>query len=73
MSVTDDPFFANLARLQFKGKIDEIFRLATARGWKVKLVIWKDSGEEWTLNPKGSQQTGEVPRPVDHVTATVIR
>lgn len=58
-----DRMMDNLERLQFSGKVRELFEMATSRGWKVKLVIWKDTGEQWELNPQGSRQTGEARRP----------
>ncbi|MCZ6868065.1 MAG: hypothetical protein O7G84_01015 [Gammaproteobacteria bacterium] len=65
-----DPMMDNLRRLQFPAKVKEIFDIATSRGWRVKLVIWKPDGEEWELNPSGSRQISEARRPADRVQAT---
>ncbi len=63
MTISDD-----IDRMLLLEDIKKVFKAATSRSWKVKLVIWRDDGEEWEINPKGSRQTGVVSRPVDRVT-----
>jgi len=63
-----DDFMRKIDRLKFAGHLQDISEALRRHGWKWKLTVWNDSGEEWEILPVSARQTK---RPTIKVTAEI--
>lgn len=74
----DDPFdffMRNVDRLKFTGHFRDLNDALKRHGWKMKLTIWNDSGEEWELTPLSAVRTKRATlkgRAIDVTTKTAV-
>ena len=58
--MVEDPFdffMKNVDRLKFTGHFRDLADALKRHGWKMKLTVWDDLGEEWELTPRSAVRT----------------
>lgn len=48
---------SKLDALQFAVKFRDMADMLKRHGWKVKVTVWNDEGDEWEVTPVGTKQT----------------
>ena len=70
--MSNDPFMQGLERLQFKGRLEELFKAVAKQKWKVMITLWNPAnGEEWEVSPAAATQTKKPKNPSTRVQVEV--